>query len=159
MDVERYLLAASLAGIISQKLAKKLCPYCKKKVTPTPYEKYIFKKNLNADINEIYVAGDGCDHCMNGYRGRIAIHEVLLIDENIRDAISNSVKKEEFRNLVYSENIHTLLQDGLIKVAQGLTTFEEIIKLIELDVEDIVIDKNANNENSDEENNENIAQN
>ena len=159
MDVERYLLAASLAGIISQKLAKKLCPYCKKKVTPTPYEKYIFKKNLNADINEIYVAGDGCDHCMNGYRGRIAIHEVLLIDENIRDAISNSVKKEEFRNLVYSENIHTLLQDGLIKVAQGLTTFEEIIKLIELDVEDIIIDKNANNENPDEENNENIAQN
>ena len=148
MDVERYLLAASLSGIISQKLARKLCPHCRKKITPTPYEKYLFKKNLGIDLNEIYVAGDGCDNCMNGYRGRIAIHEVLLIDEDIRDAISNNVRKEDLRKLVYSENVHTLLQDGLIKVAQGLTSFEEIIKLIELDVEDIVIPKGENAENN-----------
>ncbi len=152
MDVERYLLAASLSGIISQKLAKKLCPHCRKKIAATQYEKYIFKKNLGVDINEIYVAGDGCTNCMNGYRGRIAIHEVLLIDENIRDAISNNVKKDDFRKLVYGENIYTLLQDGLIKVAQGLTTFEEIIRLIELDVEDIVIDKQENNETPEKEN-------
>ena len=148
MEVERYLLAASLSGIISQKLARKLCPHCRKKITPTPSEKYLFKKNLGIDLNEIYVAGDGCDNCMNGYRGRIAIHEVLLIDEDIRDAISNNVRKEDLRKLVYSENVHTLLQDGLIKVAQGLTSFEEIIKLIELDVEDIVIPKGENAENN-----------
>ena len=94
---------------------------------------------------------------MNGYRGRIAIHEVLLIDEDIRDAISNNIRKEELRKLVYSENVHTLLQDGLIKVAQGLTSFEEIIKLIELDVEDIVIPKGENAENNNVQNN-NIEQ-
>ena len=157
MEVERYLLAASLSGIISQKRARKLCPHCRKKSTPTPYEKYLFKKNLGVDLNEIYVAGDGCDNCMNGYRGRIAIHEVLLIDEDIRDAISNNIRKEELRKLVYSENVHTLLQDGLIKVAQGLTSFEEIIKLIELDVEDIVIPKGENAENNNAQNN-NIEQ-
>ncbi len=157
MEVERYLLAASLSGIISQKLARKLCPHCRKKVAPTPYEKYLFKKNLGVDLNEIYVAGDGCDNCMNGYRGRIAIHEVLLIDEDIRDAISNNIRKEELRKLVYSENVHTLLQDGLIKVAQGLTSFEEIIKLIELDVEDIVIPKGENAENNNVQDN-NIEQ-
>ena len=157
MEVERYLLAASLSGIISQKLARKLCPHCRKKITPTPYEKYLFKKNLGIDLNEIYVAGDGCDNCMNGYRGRIAIHEVLLIDEDIRDAISNNIRKEELRKLVYSENVHTLLQDGLIKVAQGLTSFEEIIKLIELDVEDIVIPNGENAENNNVQNN-NIEQ-
>lgn len=157
MEVERYLLAASLSGIISQKLARKLCPHCRKKIAPTPYEKYLFKKNLGVDLNEIYVAGDGCDNCMNGYRGRIAIHEVLLIDEDIRDAISNNIRKEELRKLVYSENVHTLLQDGLIKVAQGLTSFEEIIKLIELDVEDIVIPKGENAENNNVQNN-NIEQ-
>lgn len=157
MEVERYLLAASLSGIISQKLARKLCPHCRKKIAPTPYEKYLFKKNLGVDLNEIYVAGDGCDNCMNGYRGRIAIHEVLLIDEDIRDAISNNIRKEELRKLVYSENVHTLLQDGLIKVAQGLTSFEEIIKLIELDVEDIVIPKGENVENNNVQDN-NIEQ-
>ena len=157
MEVERYLLAASLSGIISQKLARKLCPHCRKKIAPTPYEKYLFKKNLGVDLNEIYVAGDGCDNCMNGYRGRIAIHEVLLKDEDFRDAISNYFRKEELRKLEYSENVHTLLQDGLIKVAQGLTSFEEIIKLIELDVEDIVIPKGENAENNNVQDN-NIEQ-
>ena len=142
MEVERYLLAASLTGIISQKLARKLCPYCRKKVQTNQYQKHLFKKNLNVDLNEIFIAGDGCEHCMNGYNGRIAIHEVLPIDDNIRDAISNNVKKEQLRELVYKADVKTLLQDGLLKVANGLTSFEEIIKLIELDVEDIIIEKN-----------------
>ena len=154
MDVERYLLAASRSGIISQKLARKLCPSCRKKIATTLYQKHVFKRNLGIDVNEIYEAGDGCANCMNGYRGRIAIHEVLLIDENIRDAISNSIRKEELKKLVYnSPNVHTLLQDGLIKILQGLTSFDEIIRLIELDVEDIVIDKTEeqkNNTNLDE---------
>lgn len=150
MDVERYLLAASLSGIVSQKLAKKLCPYCRKKVATNQYQKHLFEKNLGIDLNEIFVPGDGCEHCMNGYNGRIAIHEVLLINEDIRDAISNNAKKEELRKLVYKGDVNTLLQDGLIKVVQGLTSFEEIIKLIELDVEDIVIDKNQNNENQEQ---------
>ena len=144
MDVERYLLAASLTGIISQKLAKKLCPNCRKKIQTNQYQKYLFKKNLNADINEIFIAGDGCEHCMNGYKGRIAIHEVLLINDTIRDAISNNVKKEELRTLVYKSDVRTLLQDGLLKVASGLTSFEEIIRLIELDAEDVVIQRNEN---------------
>ena len=144
MDVERYLLAASLTGIISQKLARKLCPNCRKKIQTNQYQKYLFKKNLNADINEIFIAGDGCEHCMNGYKGRIAIHEVLLINDTIRDAISNNVKKEELRTLVYKSDVRTLLQDGLLKVASGLTSFEEIIRLIELDAEDVVIQRNEN---------------
>ena len=146
MEVERYLLAASLTGIVSQKLARKLCPKCRKKIQTNQYEKYLFKKNLGVDLNEIYVAGDGCDQCMNGYKGRIAIHEVLMINEDIRDAISNNIKKEELKDLVYKADVKTLLQDGLLKVANGLTSFEEIIRLIELDAEDIVINKNDNNE-------------
>ena len=142
MEVERYLLAASLSGIVSQKLARKLCPYCRKKIQTNQYQKHLFKKNLGVELNEIFIAGDGCEHCMNGYSGRIAIHEVLLINEDIRDAISNNVKKEELKELVYKGDVKTLLQDGLLKVANGLTTFEEIIRLIELDAEDIIIEKN-----------------
>lgn len=146
MDVERYLLAASLSGIISQKLARKLCPKCRKRVSTNQYERYLFKKNLGIDLNEKFIAGDGCEYCMNGYNGRIAIHEVLLINDDIREAISNSIKKEELKKLVYKSDVNTLLQDGLIKVAQGLTSFEEIIRLIELDVEDIIIEKVKNGE-------------
>ena len=146
MEVERYLLAASLTGIVSQKLARKLCPHCRKKIKTNQYQKYLFKKNLNIDLDEIYVVGDGCDQCMNGYKGRIAIHEVLLINEEIRDAISNNVKKDKLKELVYKSDVKTLLQDGLLKVATGLTSFEEIIRLIELDAEDVIIEKNENTE-------------
>ena len=156
MDVERYLLAASLSGIISQKLARRLCPHCRKKVKTNPYQKHLFKKNLGIDLEEIYIAGDGCEHCMNGYYGRIAIHEVLLLNDTIRDAISNSVKKEELRELVYKSDVKTLLQDGLLKVVNGLTTFEEIIKLIELDAEDVVLQKPEDNQ---ENNNQEVQEN
>ena len=154
MEVERYLLAASLSGIISQKLARKLCPYCRKTIATNQYQKYLFKKNLGIDLNEIYVVGDGCEHCMNGYNGRIAIHEVLLINDDIRDAISNNVKKDELRQLVYKSDVKTLLQDGLLKVSKGLTTFDEIIKLIELDVDDVVINNTEEQAKQEEQTNE-----
>lgn len=135
MDVERYLLASALTGIISQKLARKLCPHCKKKKKTNEYEKELFKKVLHRDIDEIYTT-EGCDICGNGYKGRIAIHEVLVVNQEIKDAISSNLRKDKLRKLVYSADVTTLLQDGLEKVVEGYTTFEELLKLIELDNDD-----------------------
>jgi len=135
MDVERYLLASALEGIISQVLARRLCPHCKKLRKTNDYEKDIFKKVLNKDIEEIYDT-EGCEECSNGYSGRIAIHEVLLFNQDIRDAISSGIRKEELRTLVYNSGVNTMLEDGLEKVLLGETTLEEVIKLIEFDDED-----------------------
>lgn len=132
MEVERYLLASSLTGIISQNLARKLCPHCKKLRPTNDYEKKIFKNVLNKDVNQIYTA-EGCDQCKNGYSGRIAIHEVLLINQEIRDAISSSMSKEKLRHLVYSSDVISMLEDGMNKILAGETTLEEILKIIELD--------------------------
>jgi type IV pilus assembly protein PilB len=132
MDVERYLLSSALTGIISQKLARKLCPHCRQKRATSDYEKNIFKKVLGHDVNEVYSAGS-CEQCGNGYSGRIAIHEVLIINQEIKDAISSNIRKEALRELVYNSDVITLLQDGLEKVEAGLTTFEEILKIIELE--------------------------
>lgn len=135
MDVERYLLASALTGIVSQKLARKLCPKCKQKKKTNDYEKQLFKKVLHKDVEEIYQT-EGCEECGNGYSGRIAIHEVLLVNQEIKDAISSNMKKDELRHLVYSSDVTTLLQDGLEKVVNGETTVEEVLKLIELDNDD-----------------------
>lgn len=132
MDVERYLLSSALTGIISQKLARRLCPHCRAKRPTNQYEKDIFKKVLGRDIDEVYAASS-CDECGNGYSGRIAIHEVLTINQNIKDAISENIRKDALRELVYNSDVITLLQDGLEKVASGLTTFEELLKIIELE--------------------------
>ena len=149
MGVERYLLASSLEGIISQKLARRLCPKCKKKRPANDYEKELMKKTLEIDIQETWTAV-GCDECQNGYRGRLAIHEVLHVNQEIRDAISNGMKKEELRKLVYA-GTETLLQDGLEKALNGDTTIEEILKLIELDVDDVQEEGELNLKDSMEE--------
>lgn len=137
MDVERYLLASALTGIISQKLARSLCPHCRSLRPTNDYEKNIIKKVTGKDVNQLYTAV-GCEQCKNGYNGRIAIHEVLIIDQNIKDAISSNVRKDKLRRLVYSGNVISLLQDGIAKVLDGLTTLEELLKIIELDDDNVV---------------------
>lgn len=134
MDVPRYLLAASLEGIISQKLARKLCNHCKTKRATTNYEREIFKAALGKDIMEVYDV-QGCEHCRDGFSGRIPIQEVLKINQTIRDALSDNVSKEELREMVYGSGVSTLLEDGLNKVVNGITSFNEIMTLIELDDE------------------------
>lgn len=140
MDVERYLLASALTGIVSQKLVRKLCDNCKRKRPVTVMEKNLFKTVLGLDINEVYDANPtGCPHCSHGYKGRIAVQEVLLINQDIRDAISAGIRKEELRSLVYNKDVITMLQDGLYKVISGFTTTEEILKQIEVEDEDFGI--------------------
>lgn len=137
MEVERYLLSSALTGIVSQKLARRLCPHCREKRPTNEYEKELFKKVIGKDIEEVYTTV-GCEECGNGYKGRIAIHEVLMINDEIKDAISRGIRRDKLRELVYKSDVVTLLQDGLYKVANGLTTFEELLKIIELDDDDKV---------------------
>lgn len=137
MEVERYLLSSALTGIVSQKLARRLCPHCREKRPTNEYEKELFKKVIGKDIKEVYTTV-GCEECGNGYKGRIAIHEVLMINDEIKDAISRGIRRDKLRELVYKSDVVTLLQDGLDKVANGLTTFEELLKIIELDDDDKV---------------------
>ena len=137
MDVERYLLSTSLTGIIAQRLAKKLCTHCRVERETTKYEKKVFKKFMNRDIEKIYDANPkGCENCRNGYKGRIAVHEVLEIDDEIRNALAiNKMTKEELSKMVYGTKTITMLQDALGKAISGLTSFEEVYRVIEIETE------------------------
>lgn len=132
MDVERYLLGSALSGIISQRLVKRLCPKCRSTRPTNDYEKNLFKKVLGTDVDNIYTPV-GCDECINGYKGRIAIHEVLEINQDIRDAIVNNTRKEKLRELVYGKDSNTLLKDGLIKVMEGYTSMDELVRVIDIE--------------------------
>ena len=138
MDVERYLLSTALTGIISQRLAKMLCPDCRIQRETTKYEKKVFKKYLHQDVPLIWDANPkGCEHCRNGYHGRIAIHEVLELDDDIRSALNNDkLEKKELAKMVYTSKTITMLQDALIKALEGKTTFEEVYRVIEIENED-----------------------
>ena len=164
MNVERYLLSSALSGIISQKLAKKVCPHCRLKEETTPYQRKVFKLALDKDVDYIYNANPkGCDKCNNGYHGRIAIQEVLMINDEIRSALNEeSLEKEDLNKLVYKSDVITMLQDGLLKVLDGSTTFDEIYKIIDVDDDlDIYckirdIEYNENNDNKDVEEKEDV---
>ena len=139
MNVERYLLSTALTGIISQRLAKKICKNCRIERPVTKFEKKVFKKYLHKDVDKIWdVNPDGCDACRKGYKGRVAIQEVLELDDEMRSALNNeNITKEELSHLVYSDKIITLLQDALGKVLDGTTSFEEVLRVIEIeDAED-----------------------
>lgn len=133
MEVERYLLGSALTGIISQRLAKKLCPKCRGSRPATEFEKIVIKHSIGVDVTDLYTPV-GCSECMNGYTGRIAVHEVLDVSPEIKDAIVTNVSKDELRKLVYKDGrVETLLQDGLRKVVNGLTSFEEIMNIIDIE--------------------------
>ena len=141
-----------LSGIISQRLVKKLCPKCRASRNTTNYEKRIFKSIMNMDVEQIYTPV-GCDECIDGYKGRIALQEVLEVDDDIRDAIVNNVRKDELRKLVYNDKQSTLIKDGLIKVLSGFTSLDEVLRVIDIssdfgdddqDIKDTIIGKNSN---------------
>lgn len=148
MDVERYLLSTALTGIISQRLAKMLCQECHFQRETSNYEKKVFKKYLNMDVKQIWDANPkGCEHCRRGYHGRIAFHEVLELDDDIRSALNNAnLTKKELSKMVYSGNTITMLQDALIKCLEGKTSFHEVYRNIEIENED---DDNYENEMAD----------
>lgn len=152
MDVERYLLGSALSGIISQRLVKRLCPKCRSGRTTNTYEKNLFKKVLGMDVEQIYTPV-GCEECINGYKGRIAIHEVLEINQDIRDAIISNTRKQDLRRQVYGKDTNTLLKDGLIKVMEGFTSIDEVLRVIDVnddfgedddDLKDAIIGKATN---------------
>ncbi len=135
MDVERYLLSTALTGIISQRLAKQLCIKCRVERETTKYEKKVFKKFMNKDVEKIYDANpEGCKACRKGYKGRIAIQEVLELDEEIRNALNDTkLSKEQLSDMVYTNKTITMLQDALGKCIAGLTSFEEVYRVIEIE--------------------------
>ena len=136
MGVERYMVATSVVGIISQRLARTLCDKCKRIRPTTKYERYMFARVLHKKVKETYEPV-GCDECHGGFKGRIAIHEVLYISEHLRDMIADeSIDKEQLRDDVYGHSdTTTLLQDALQKVIMGSTTFQEIYRVVDIDVD------------------------
>lgn len=131
MGAERYLLPSALNAIIGQRLVRQLCEHCKKPADDIQkqYETY----NLTEDIPEINNFHDavGCEHCgQSGYQGRIAIYELLVIKENMHDAIMHEASSSELETIAKSNGMTFMLENGLIKAAQGLTSIEEIVRVV-----------------------------
>ncbi|MFP5106503.1 GspE/PulE family protein [Neobacillus sp. C211] len=128
MGVEPFLLASSLSGIVAQRLVRKVCRDCAETQEPSKREIEIFAKR-GMKIDKI-TRGKGCSSCsMTGYKGRLALQEVLVINDEMSRAMMNGESFQKMKELANKNKTIFLLDDGLLKVKQGLTTTEEVLKV------------------------------
>ena len=130
MGVEPFLISSSVIGVIAQRLVRKICSYCKKEIPINNEIKEIMDEfNINSQEMRIF-HGEGCPHCKEtGYRGRTAIFELMVINENIRELIYKSAPLSEIRETAIKKNgMVTLKEDGLRNITQGITTIEEVLR-------------------------------
>lgn len=132
MGIEPFLISSSILGVVAQRLVRRVCRDCGQTVPATEREQQIFSsRGLTI---ETVRRGRGCPSCnMTGYRGRMAIHEVLPIDETIRHLILKTASTTEIRDYVRKKGMEFLIDDGLKKVKEGVTTTEEILRVAVLE--------------------------
>lgn len=132
MGIEPFLISSSILGVVAQRLVRRVCRDCGQTVPATDREQQIFS-NRGLTIETVR-RGRGCPSCnMTGYRGRMAIHEVLPIDETIRRLILKTASTTEIRDYVRKKGMEFLIDDGLKKVKKGVTTTEEILRVAVLE--------------------------
>ena len=129
MGVESFLISSSVVGILAQRLVRKICPKCKKEIEMTPeMGKIIENYGVKSDEIKLY-KGEGCSFCNGtGYKGRIAIFELMIITDNIRELISKNATTSLIREEAIKEGMQLLKEDGFVKVCQGITTIDEILR-------------------------------
>lgn len=127
MGLAPYLVAASLNGVVAQRLVRRLCPHCKEK---RKIEKTDLKYLNDPDIEEAYFAV-GCEKCNNtGYDGRLAIQEIFEIDSQVKEMISDNLAKEKIAEYAKSKGMVTLKEDGVAKIKAGETDVSELERII-----------------------------
>ncbi|MFH5880846.1 GspE/PulE family protein [Liberiplasma polymorphum] len=129
MGIDPFLVASSMSGIVAQRLVRRVCNVCAKAEAPTENEKEIFARNGYDDIKRVRRAV-GCSSCNNkGYKGRVAVFEMLDVNEKIIRMISNHEKEYDILEQARKDGTKLLVEAGLEKVKEGITTVEEILKL------------------------------
>ncbi|MCK5113819.1 MAG: type II/IV secretion system protein [Phycisphaerae bacterium] len=131
IGVEPFLISAALNGILAQRLVRRICPNCKEEIVSASQREidYVAKEGIE---NVQLFHGAGCERCRHtGYKGRVAIYELLELGDEMRALIHTNPSVNEVRKLAVKTGMKTLKIDGLEKVTQGLTTVEEVMRVTE----------------------------
>ena len=127
MGVENYLIADSMIGVIAQRLVRKLCPHCRKAYMASEEEKRILRKPPEEDV-EIFKPA-GCNFCnQTGFFGRIAVFEIMEVNEEIRSLIAKNASTEQLADAAKRSGMRTLRENGIRYVLEGITSVDEMLK-------------------------------
>ncbi len=130
MGIKPYIIASALEGVIAQRLVRKICDGCRTRVPPDRDLMELLRLSPDFFNGDVY-AGAGCPKCNNsGYRGRIGVYELFVMNDDFRQMISTNYKESELLSLARANGMQILLEDGLEKVRHGMTTLEEVLRVI-----------------------------
>ena len=132
MGIEPFLVSSSIIGVLAQRLVRRICPDCRKSYQPHPEQlrELGIKEVSFRKLDRRFFRGDGCDNCrQTGYRGRIGIHELLVMSEGVKNTILESSDSDTIKKQGLKEKMITLRRDGVNKILHGLTTAEEILSI------------------------------
>jgi len=128
MGVQRYMVAVALMGVISQRLIRKLCPHCLQSYIPGEHELRYLGLDLDKEIT--FKKAQGCSRCnYSGYKGRIAVHEILLIDQGLRELIARNATLSELMEHSIKQGMGTLKSECIKLLKQGITSFDEVSEI------------------------------
>jgi type IV pilus assembly protein PilB len=129
MGLEPFLITATLEGILAQRLVRKICVDCRTEFDPSP--EMLMELNLRPlDVaGKKFYYGRGCDRCNNtGYKGRMGIFELILINDEVRDLVSAGASTDQLRSACRKHGMRTLREAGLASIFEGRTTIEEVVR-------------------------------
>ena len=131
LGIDPFLISSTLVGLISQRMVRRICTYCRVEREPTDEEQASYSEYMKENISTVY-EGKGCSVCANtGYYGRIGIFEILYMNEDIRrKVLKRDFNAEEMREIATKQGTTTMTHDGMIKVKQGTTSIKEILRCI-----------------------------
>jgi len=133
MGAEHYMVADALIGVVAQRLVRKICPYCKIEYHPPKEEFELIKPFLKEEIK--FYKGKGCKECdFTGYIGREMVSEVLVTNDKISHLIATEKDKLAIVNAAKEYGFVTMIEDGINKIKEGITTLEEILRVVKIDV-------------------------
>ncbi|SDD15604.1 type IV pilus assembly protein PilB [Terribacillus halophilus] len=128
MNIEPYLVVSSVTGVIAQRLVKRICRDCKETYTPTNVEADLLEKH-GLESDTLY-RGRGCNSCkQTGYKGRMAVHEMLVVDDKIRELLIQQSSVDAIKQTALENGMKMLVDDGLEKAVQGMTTVDEVLRI------------------------------
>jgi type IV pilus assembly protein PilB len=129
MGIPPFLITATVEGILAQRLVRRICPKCREQMVPTG-EMMADLQLTSADIaGKAFYRGKGCDACNNtGYKGRVGLFELMVMNDDLRDMIMRSASTDEIRDAARGYGMVTLRDAGMNAAYEGTTTLEEVIR-------------------------------
>jgi type IV pilus assembly protein PilB len=135
MGIEPFMISSSLLCVCAQRLMRRVCKTCKVEIDPTPREAEILERAIGWSGKIYRASSQGCPKCGgSGYKGRVGIHELMTVSEELIDGINKEMESAELKKIAMRHGMKTLHQDSMLKVKEGLTTMEESIATVPPDL-------------------------